>query len=112
MVRQLQPWLANIKKRQVKSPKIYIRDSGIYHRLLQVANDEDIFINPKLGASWEGFALEQTILKEGVNSSDCYFWGVHGQAEVDLLIMKNGKKYGYEFEYSDRPKITLSLIHI
>ena len=55
------------------------------------------------------FALEQTILKEGVNSSDCYFWGVHGQAEVDLLIMKNGKKYGYEFKYSDRPKITKSM---
>ena len=109
MVRQLQPWLANIKKRQVKSSKIYIRDSGIYHRLLQLGSDEDILINPKLGASWEGFALEQTILKAEVDSSNCYFWGVHGQAEVDLIIVKKGKKYGYEFKYSDQPKITKSM---
>ena len=109
MVRQLQPWHANIKKRQIKSPKIYMRDSGIYHRLLQTASDEDILINPKLGASWEGFAMEQIIQKKGVDSSDCYFWGVHGQAELDLLVVKNGKKVGYEFKYSDQPKVTKSM---
>jgi uncharacterized protein len=109
MVRQLPPWFANIKKRQVKSPKIFFRDSGILHTLLNINSQEALHLNPKLGASWEGFALEEIIRIYQAEENECYFWAIHNQAELDLLIIKNGKKYGFEFKYTDHPKITSSM---
>ena len=109
MVRQLQPWHENIGKRQVKTPKIYIRDSGIFHTLIGVNTNSDLLVNPKLGASWEGFALEQVIFHLDAQQEECYFWGTHQQAELDLLIIKNGKRLGFEVKYSGAPKLTKSM---
>lgn len=109
MVRQLQPWYENIGKRQIKTPKIYIRDSGIFHTLIGVNTHPDLLVNPKLGASWEGFALEQIIFHLDAQQEECYFWGTHQQAELDLLIIKNGKRSGFEIKYSGAPKLTKSM---
>jgi hypothetical protein len=109
MIRQLQPWYENIGKRQVKSPKVYIRDSGLLHTLLGLDGFEALLDYPKLGASWEGFALEETIRHYEVDAEDCYFWATHNRAELDLLMFKNGKKLGFEFKYSSAPKITPSM---
>jgi predicted AAA+ superfamily ATPase len=109
MVRQLQPWYENIGKRQIKTPKIYIRDSGIFHTLMGVNTHSDLLVSPKLGASWEGFALEQIIFHFDAQQEECYFWGTHQQAELDLLIIKNGKKLGFEIKYSGAPKLTKSM---
>lgn len=109
MIRQLQPWLENIKKRQVKSPKIYFRDSGIFHYLLGIRGTEDLLYHPKLGASWEGFALEEITRFHKADPEDCFFWAIHGQAELDLLIIKDGKRLGFEIKYTDAPKTTKSM---
>jgi uncharacterized protein len=109
MIRQLQPWTENIKKRQVKTPKIYFRDSGIFHYLLGIRKTEDLLYHPKLGASWEGFALEEIIRFHQADPEDCFFWAVHNQAELDLLIIKGGKRLGFEIKYTDAPKITKSM---
>lgn len=109
MIRQLQPWVENIKKRQVKTSKIYFRDSGIFHSLLGIKSREDLFHHPKMGASWEGFALEEIIRFHQADPEDCFFWAVHNQAELDLLIVKEGKKIGFEIKYTDAPKITKSM---
>ncbi len=108
MVRCLKPWYVNIKKRQVKSPKIYIRDSGLLHTLLDI---ETAFIqgHPKVGASWEGFGLETIIQSFAAEPEECYFWCIQGVAELDLLIIKNGKCLGFEFKYSDHPSLTKSM---
>jgi predicted AAA+ superfamily ATPase len=111
MIRQLQPWFENISKRQVKSPKIYFRDSGIFHHHLNVKNKHELSRHPKLGASWEGFVLEEIIRVSGANPNECYFWATHADAELDLLIIKNGKRFGFEIKYSRTPKITRS-IHV
>lgn len=109
MMRQLPAWFENIKKRQVKSPKIYFRDSGIFHSLLGVTEADNLRNHPKCGASWEGFALEEVIRFHGVDAEDCYFWGTHAGAELDLLIIKNNKRLGFEFKYSDAPRLTKSM---
>lgn len=109
MVRQLHPWHANLKKRQIKSPKIYIRDSGIFHRLLSLNGDQQILEHPKLGASWEGFALEQTLQALQLEEGQFYFWGVHGQLELDLLALRDGGMEGFEIKYTDRPTLTPSM---
>lgn len=101
MVRVLPPWYENIRKRQVKAPKIYIRDSGILHALLQINTMADLQGNPKLGSSWEGFCLEQLI--GGLETRDVYFWATHAGAELDLLVTVSGKRYGFEFKYADAP---------
>jgi len=108
MVRRLTPWLENIKKRQIKTPKIYFRDSGILHRLLGIPGMEQMVTHPKLGASWEGFALEQVIRASGVSEEEVYYWGVHNQAELDLLLFRNGKRLGFEVKYTDTPRVTSS----
>ncbi len=107
MVRILPPWFENLGKRQVKSPKIYVRDAGILHALLQLTTLADIQAHPKLGASWEGFAMEQIITL--LNTRDAYFWGTHGGAELDLLVRVGGKHYGFEFKYADAPDATRSM---
>lgn len=109
MVRTLSPWFSNISKRQVKTPKLYFRDSGIMHALLGVTTENDLYNDAKLGASWEGFALEEIIRYHDVDEQSCYFWSTHSDAELDLLILKNGKRLGFEFKYSDSPKITKSM---
>ena len=86
MVRQLQPWHANLGKRQVKAPKVYVRDSGILHALLGLVRERDILSHPKAGASWEGFAIEEAI--ERARPDAAYFWATHTGAELDLLLMK------------------------
>jgi predicted AAA+ superfamily ATPase len=106
MIRQLQPWYENLKKRQVKAPKVYIRDSGILHALLTLEDDK-IITHVKVGASWEGFVIEQ--IMQVLNIRDCYFWRTHTGAELDLMVVKNGKKLGFEIKYSDVPKITRSM---
>ena len=107
MVRQLAPWHENVGKRQVKAPKIYVRDSGLLHCLMRQESFADLEAHPKLGASWEGFALEQVLSLTG--DRDAYFWGTHGGAELDLLVLRRGRKYGFEFKYGDGPTLTKSM---
>lgn len=109
MLRQLQPWWENISKRQVKSPKIYLRDSGILHYLLDIEDKNLLYKHPKIGASWEGFAIEEIIRCHKVDSENCFFWATHQQAELDLLIFYQGKRLGFEFKYADAPKLTKSM---
>ena len=101
MVRVLPPWFENIRKRQVKAPKFYIRDSGVLHALLQLTNLADLQGHPKIGASWEGFALDHVI--RALETRDAYFWATHAGAELDLMVMVKGKRYGFEFKYADAP---------
>jgi predicted AAA+ superfamily ATPase len=101
MVQILPPWFENLKKRQVKSPKVYIKDSGILHALLQLPALEDLQGHPKLGASWEGFALQEVL--SIMQTRDAYFWQTHAGAELDLLVLVHGKRYGIEFKYADAP---------
>ena len=110
MVRQLQPWFENITKRQIKSPKIYFRDSGIFHTLLGINEEKEITHHPKLGASWEGFALESVIRAYRIPQEECFFWAIHQQFEIDLMIFLKGKKVGFEFKWSDAPKLTKSIV--
>ena len=109
MIRQLSPWYENIKKRQVKAPKIYIRDSGIFHTLLGVEHYASLQFHPKLGPSWEGFALETIIRRYGADPGECYFWSAYGRAELDLLIFSGSRRIGFEIKHTDAPKITRSL---
>lgn len=107
MVRQLQPWYENLAKRQVKSPKIYIRDSGILHGLLDLPNVHALYGHPQVGASWEGFALEQILNR--VKPARAYFWSTHNGAEIDLLIHHRGKRYGFEIKFNESPVIKKSM---
>jgi hypothetical protein len=107
MVRILPPWFENISKRQVKAPKIYIRDSGILHGLLQLGALAQVQSHPKLGASWEGFAIEQIVGL--LHTNDAYFWATHSGAELDLLVRIGGKHYGFEIKYADAPGISRSM---
>lgn len=107
MVRQLPPWFENLKKRQVKAPKIHIRDSGVCHALLGLESFTALESHPKLGASWEGFAMEQILAVTG--DSNAYFWATHAGAELDLLVFHRGKRLGFEFKYSEKPSTTKSM---
>ncbi len=111
MIRGLQPWFENIKKRKVKSPKIYFRDAGIYRALSRILNHNQLMENPNLGASWEGFAIESTISRHNteIDQYDCYFWGTNAGAELNLLIVQGDKRWGFEIKYNDTPKITKSM---
>lgn len=107
MVRQLPPWFQNLGKRQVKAPKIYFRDSGLLHALLGLREPRELQVHPRLGASWEGFALEQVL--KIVAPEDAYFWATHAGAELDLLVFQRGKRIGFEFKYADAPALTKSM---
>jgi predicted AAA+ superfamily ATPase len=109
IIRQLQPWFYNAKKRIVKSPKIYFRDSGLLHVFLSIDSKTALNGHPKLGASWEGFALEEFISFHKLSEQECFFWGLHTGAELDLVFQKSGKLYGLEVKYSDAPKMTKSM---
>jgi len=107
MVRQLQPWHENLKKRQVKAPKVYLRDSGLLHSLFNISSLVDLLGHPALGASWEGFALEQFLRIQ--QPAEAYFWSTYSGAELDLLLFAGGKRYGLEFKFNEAPKITKSM---
>lgn len=109
MVRRLSPWFENIGKRQVRAPKIYFRDSGLFHGLLGVRTPSDLLTHPRLGASWEGFAFEETCRCLGLAIQDVYYWAVHGQAELDMFAMIDGRRHGFEFKYADAPRMTNSI---
>ena len=109
MVRLLEPWFENTSKRLVKAPKIYIRDSGILHALHGLPGKNDLLVYPRLGASWEGFALEEIIKSLNARNEECFFWAVQSGAELDLLVIKDNKKIGFEFKYTDSPSLTKSM---
>jgi len=107
LVRQLQPWFANTAKRQVKAPKIYLRDTGLLHELLGLADPAALLRHPKCGASWEGFALDQVL--RVARPDEAYFWATHAGAELDLLMFKEGRRVGVEFKRADAPALTPSM---
>jgi uncharacterized protein len=107
MIRQLQPWHENIGKRQVKAPKIYFRDSGLFHSLIGIKFEADLLTHPKIGASWEGYAIEEAL--RHYQPDEQYFWATHNGAELDLLMFKEGEKIGLEFKRNDAPKLTPSM---
>ena len=107
MVRQLPPWFENLGTRQVKAPKIYLRDSGLLHALLGLGTQRDLEHHPKLGASWEGYAVEE-ILK-ALQPDDAYYWATHNGAEIDLVLFKNGQRIGIECKRADAPTLTPSM---
>jgi uncharacterized protein len=108
MVRLLQPWHENVGKRLVKTPKFYVRDSGLFHALLGLKDEKTLLQHPKLGASWEGFALEEVLKATGAGRN-AYFWGTHGGAELDLFIPDGKRRIGFEFKYSQAPSMTKSM---
>lgn len=107
MIRQLQPWYANLSKRQVKSPKIYFRDTGLLHYLLGIESDRELNLHPRMGASWEGYVIEEII--KATQPDETYFWATHSGAELDLLLIKGGKRIGVECKRMDAPKLTPSM---
>lgn len=109
MIRILQPWYINIGKRLIKRPKLYFRDSGVFHSLIQVEDFGQLYSHNKLGASWEGFALECACRSIGKMEQTFYFWSTHSGAEVDLFWQQGGKNWGVEFKYADAPKMTKSM---
>lgn len=109
VIRQLPPWHENISKRQVKSPKVYLTDSGLLHTLLNLRTLNDLEGHPKVGASWEGFAMGQVIRCLGARREECYFWATHGGAELDLLVTRGLKRWGFEFKRTSSPKVTPSM---
>lgn len=107
MVRQLPPWFENLGKRQVKAPKVYLRDSGMLHALLGLPTFAALEAHPKIGASWEGFVIEQVLRRTG--ERDAYFWATPSGAELDLLVFVRGRRIGIEVKYSDAPRLTKSM---
>ena len=107
MVRQLQPWYANLSKRQVKSPKIYLRDTGLLHYLLGIKSAGELALHPRLGASWEGYAIEEII--KSAQPDEVYFWATYSGAELDLLLIKDQQRIGVECKRMDAPKLTPSM---
>jgi predicted AAA+ superfamily ATPase len=107
MVRQLPPWFENLGKRQVKAPKVYVRDSGLLHALLGIGNRRELELHPKVGASWEGYAVEE-ILK-ALRPDEAYYWATHQGAELDLLLLKRGRRIGVECKRMDAPRLTPSM---
>jgi len=107
MVRQLQPWHENLSKRQVKAPKVYVRDSGLLHHLLGIRDERDLLGHPKVGASWEGFAIEEAIRASAPD--EAFFWATHAGAELDLLLFKGGRRIGVEAKRADAPVMTRSM---
>ena len=107
MIRQLQPWFENLAKRQVKSPKIYIRDTGLLHSLLDIPDGHNLLGQSEVGASWEGFVLEQAL--QILHPNAAYFWGTHAGDELDLLFQSGGNRYGIEIKFNEAPTLTPSM---
>lgn len=109
MIAQLQPWHENISKRQVKSPKLYVRDSGLLHALLRIQQLDHLMEHPAVGASWEGFVLTQLIAHLGVEWRDCYFWATQQGAELDLLVFDGDRRLGFEIKRTASPAPSKSM---
>ena len=107
MMRQLPPWFENLGKRQVKSPKVYVRDSGLLHALLGLSNARDLEHHPKVGASWEGYAVEEVL--KALQPDEAYYWATYQGAELDLLLFKKGRRIGIECKRADAPTLTPSM---
>ncbi len=107
MIRQLFPWHANLKKRQVKAPKVYLRDTGLLHHLLGIHSEKELLMHPKCGASWEGYVIEETL--HILRPDEAYYWATHNGAEIDLIMIKDGRKFGVECKRLDAPKVTPSM---
>jgi uncharacterized protein len=107
MLRSLQPWHANLKKRQVKSPKVYFRDTGLLHDLLGVRTEKELWTHPKYGASWEGYVIEESL--RAVQPEEAFFWATHQGAEIDLVLIKDGRMLGVECKRVDAPRLTPSM---
>ena len=110
MVRQLQPWFQNVAKRQVKAPKVYVRDLGILHALLDVPNEAALLSHPKVGASWEGFVIEQVL--RALRPANAWFWAAHGGGEVDLLVTIEGHRVGFEVKFNEAPTVTRAMHNV
>ena len=104
VVRRLAPWYENLKKRQVKAPKVYVADSGLLHTLLALDSEAALVGHPKVGASWEGFAMQETVRILGVDWDRCYYWATHQGAELDLLVFEGGRRLGFEFKRTSAPR--------
>jgi predicted AAA+ superfamily ATPase len=111
VMRQLQPWHENLGKRQVKAPKIYVRDSGLLHTLLDVHTMRQLELHPKVGASWEGFVIDQVIQALDAAPHECYFWRTHAGAELDLLVMRGMQRVGFEVKRTTAPAVTPSMVN-
>jgi predicted AAA+ superfamily ATPase len=109
VVRQLRPWHENIGKRQVKAPKVYLADTGILHTLLNIETAKDLHGHPKMGASWEGFIMEEVVRRLGVRSDECYYWATYAGAELDLLVAHGGLRFGFEIKRTTAPRVTPSM---
>ena len=109
MLRSLKPWSANLKKRQVKAPKVYIRDSGLLHHFLGLTTRAELDRHPKIGASWEGFILENLIRTLGVDARQCHYWATHSGAEVDLVVQRGSRLRGFEIKRTSAPTLTRSM---
>ena len=109
VVRQLQPWHENISKRQVKAPKVYLEDSGLLHSLLNLPTPHDLEGHPKIGASWEGFVIQQVIRRLGAHREETFFWATHGGAELDLLVVRGEQRLGFEIKRTSSPRVTPSM---
>jgi predicted AAA+ superfamily ATPase len=107
MLRQLPPWFENLGKRQVKSPKIFVRDTGLLHALLGITDRRSLELHPKVGASWEGFAVEKAL--KALRPDEAYFWSTHQGAEIDLVLFKRGRRLGVECKRMDAPSLTPSM---
>ena len=109
ITRPLRPWAENVGKRVVKSPKVYLGDSGLFHTLLGLETMRDIERHPKLGASWEGFLVEQVVRRLRARAEECYFWATHAGPEFDLLWMRGRRRWGFEFKRTSAPRTTKSI---
>jgi predicted AAA+ superfamily ATPase len=109
VVRQLPAWFENLKKRQVKAPKVYIEDAGLLHTLLGIEDREDLEGHPKVGASWEGFVVQEIIIRLGARREECFFWGTHAGAELDLLVVRGRHRLGFEIKRTAAPRTTHSM---
>lgn len=109
MAFRLPPWHTNLGKREVKAPTVYLADSGILHALLGIGKAESLLAHPKCGASWEGFMIREVIRRTGAKRGEAFFWGVHTGAELDLLVVRDGRRLGFEIKLTRSPKVTLSM---
>ena len=107
MVRQLQPWFENVAKRQVKAPKIHLRDTGLLHALLDIRDDGSLLAHPRVGAPWEGFVIDQVL--RAVRPASAWFWGAHGGGELDLRVLVKGRRIGFEMKFNEAPDVTRSM---
>jgi hypothetical protein len=109
MAFRLPPWHANVGKREVKAPKVYVADTGLLHSLLGIGERDALLAHPKCGASWEGFMLREVIRRTGAKRGEVFFWGVHAGAELDLLILQDGRRMGFEIKLTKSPQVTASM---